>query len=53
MTAGSGISGKQVGKIHIFDHWSYVAVNRGSVKIALKKLAEGKLKGRSFRIRLI
>jgi len=53
LTAGSGISGQQVGKIHIFGHWSYVAVNRGSVKIALKKLGEGKLKGRSFRIRLI
>jgi len=53
LTAGNGIAGKQVGKIHILDNWAYVAVNRSVVKIALQKLGAGKLKGRSFRIRLI
>jgi len=53
LTAGSGITGKQVGKIHILDNWAYVAVNQPVVKIAIKKLGEGKLKGRSFRVRLI
>ncbi|MDQ6983009.1 MAG: ATP-dependent RNA helicase DbpA [Mariprofundus sp.] len=53
LTAGQGIVGNQVGKIHILDHWAYVAVPRNMVKLAMQKLGAGKLKGRSFRIRLI
>ncbi len=53
LTAGKGITGKQVGKIHILENWAYVAVSRDVVQIALKKIGEGKLKGRSFRVRLI
>lgn len=47
------ITGKQVGKINIYDNWSYVAVSLEVVKTALKKLEQGKLKGRSFRVRRI
>jgi ATP-independent RNA helicase DbpA len=53
LTGDNGIAGKQVGKIHVADNWAYVAVSRGVVKAALKKLAAGKLKGRSFRVRQI
>jgi len=53
LTAGKGITGKQVGKIHILENWAYVAVSRDVVQIALKKIGEGKLKGRTFRVRLI
>jgi ATP-independent RNA helicase DbpA len=53
LTGKNGIAGKQVGKIHIFDNCAYVAVTRGAARPALKKLAEGKLKGRSFRVRRI
>ncbi len=53
LTGNSGIAGTQVGKIHIFDNCAYVAVSRDAAKIALTKLAEGKLKGRSFRVRRI
>jgi ATP-independent RNA helicase DbpA len=49
----NGIAGKQVGKIQIFDNWAYVAVSRDAAKTALNKLSEGKLKGRSFRVRQI
>jgi ATP-independent RNA helicase DbpA len=51
LTGKNGIAGKQVGKIHIFDNHAYVAVSRDSAKPALRKLSEGKLKGRSFRVR--
>lgn len=51
LTGENGIPGKQVGKINIFNNCSYVAVSRDTVKAALKKLTEGKLKGRSFRVR--
>ena len=53
LTGDQGIVGKQVGKIDIFDRWAYVAVNQNVVKVALRKLIEGKLKGRSFKVRHI
>ena len=53
LTGKNGIEGKQVGKIHIFDNQAFVAINKRVIKPALKKLTEGKLKGRSFRVRLI
>lgn len=53
LTGENGIAGKQVGKINISDNWAYVAVSRDAVRSALKKLGQGKLKGRSFRVRLI
>ncbi|NWF39616.1 ATP-dependent RNA helicase DbpA [Mariprofundus sp. NF] len=53
LTGEGGITGKQVGKIHILDNWAYVAVSRDVVKVALNKLSEGKLKGRTFRVRLM
>lgn len=53
LTGDKGISGKQVGKIHIFDNKAYVAIEQAVAKSALKKLSEGKLKGRSFKVRLI
>lgn len=51
LTGKKGINGNQVGKIHIFDNRSYVAVNQKVIKAAIKKLNDGKLKGRSFRVR--
>jgi ATP-independent RNA helicase DbpA len=53
LTGKDGVAGKQVGKIHIFDQCAYVAVSRDAAKPALRKLVEGKLKGRSFRARRI
>lgn len=47
------IAGSDVGKINIFDNCAYVAVNVDACKPALKKLSQGKLKGRSFRVRRI
>lgn len=53
LTSKNGITGKQVGKIQIFDQWAYVAVNKKVVKTALNTLNQGKLKGRSFRARQV
>ena len=53
LTGDQGIEGKQVGKIHIFDNWAYVAVNTDAVRPALRKLGAGKLKGRTFRSRQV
>ena len=53
LTGDNGITGEQVGKINIYDNWAYVAVSRDAAQTALKKLGQGKLKGRSFRVRQI
>lgn len=53
LTGENGIMGKQVGKIQLFANKAYVAVNREVADYALRKLSDGKLKGRSFRIRII
>lgn len=53
LTASGDIQGADIGKIQIFDHSAYVAVQRSIAKQALDKLSNGKLKGRSFRARHI
>lgn len=53
LTANGEITGEEVGKIHLSDNRSYVAVSREIAKLALQKLSEGKMKGRSFRVRQI
>jgi ATP-independent RNA helicase DbpA len=51
LTANTNLPGKQIGKIDIFDHVAFVAVERQIAKQALKYLSEGKIKGRKFRVR--
>ncbi|MDP2562720.1 ATP-dependent RNA helicase DbpA [Psychrobium sp. 1_MG-2023] len=51
LTSKGGIAGSDVGKIQLSDNWAYVAVASNVANIALKKISEGKLKGRSFRVR--
>ncbi len=51
LTAHEAITKEHVGKIDIFDHSAYVAVDRNIRKVALKVLSEGKIKGRRFKVR--
>ncbi|MCY1212613.1 ATP-dependent RNA helicase DbpA [compost metagenome] len=53
LTGEAGIPGNQVGKIAIFDFQAFVAVERGIAKQALKRLSEGRIKGRSYKVRII
>lgn len=50
LTGKGGIQGSEVGKINLFDYCAYVAVTKTSAKDALKKLEQGNLKGRKFRV---
>ena len=50
LTANSGLSGKQIGQIAIFDNLAYVAVEFPIAKQAFKILSEGKIKGRKFKV---
>ncbi|MGN5135337.1 ATP-dependent RNA helicase DbpA [Aeromonas veronii] len=51
LTGEGGIAGADVGKIQISEQYSYVAVKRSVASAALKRLQEGKIKGRSYRAR--
>ena len=53
LTSTKKIAGNQIGKIQLFDLRSYVAVERGVAKAALKTVNEGKMKGRNFRARIL
>jgi len=51
LTASGEISCEQIGKITVFDKIAYVAVAQKIAKSALAILADGKIKGRKFRVR--
>lgn len=53
LTNDKTISAKQIGKIHVAATKAFVAVELKLGETALKKLTEGKLKGRNFRARLL
>ncbi|MFV0575417.1 MAG: ATP-dependent RNA helicase DbpA [Vibrio sp.] len=54
LTGGdNGVDGKRVGKINLFDMRAYVAVDKTIAKQALKKISNGKMKGKNFRARII
>ncbi|HBP5398342.1 ATP-dependent RNA helicase DbpA [Pseudomonas aeruginosa] len=53
LTGDAGLPGSAVGKIAIFDFQAFVAIKRGLAHQALKRLSEGKIKGRSFKVRLL
>lgn len=53
LTSKGGIAGSDVGKIQITDNWAYVAVEAKKSNTALTKISEGKIKGRSFRARIL
>ncbi|MGM0633170.1 MAG: ATP-dependent RNA helicase DbpA [Pseudomonadota bacterium] len=51
LTGDGGIAGDAIGKIQVTDTRAYVAVRHDVVGAALKQLGEGRMKGRSFRVR--
>jgi len=53
LTKADQINGNNIGKIQVLDNWAYVAVDRELAKLALKHLSHEKIKGKSFRARLI
>ncbi len=53
LTKDAGLSSAQVGKINIFDLFSYVAIESNAVAKALKHFKNGKVKGRFLRARKI
>jgi len=53
LTGDNALTFEQIGKIQVSANWSYIAVQRECIKVAFKKLSEGKLKGRKFRVMVV
>jgi ATP-independent RNA helicase DbpA len=53
LTGDAGFDSKQIGKINVTDFSSYVAVERGIAREAVRRLNLGKLKGRKVKARLM
>ncbi len=53
LTGKGGIPGDKIGKINVVSNWSYVAVSSELVKTALQKIQNDKLKGKTFRVRIL
>lgn len=48
-----GLPAHEIGKIEIFDRYSYVATTRATVHHAMRSLAHGRIKGRKINVELI
>ena len=53
LTGDAGLSKEAIGKINTYDTRTYVAIEKDVAAEALKRLREGKIKGRKFRVRPI
>ncbi|SCZ59240.1 ATP-dependent RNA helicase DbpA [Thiohalomonas denitrificans] len=53
LTADNAVPADKVGKMDIFDHVAYVAIERSIRKKALRLLSDGKIKGRRFKVRAL
>ncbi|MDY0748247.1 ATP-dependent RNA helicase DbpA [Paucibacter sp. R3-3] len=51
LTGEAGFTAAQIGKINVTDFHSYVAVERSIAREAVKRLSNGKLKGRKVKVR--
>ncbi len=53
LTGDAGLQGSQIGKIDIFDVASYIAIDRKALRQVLDYFANGKIKGKTVRARMI
>ncbi len=53
LTGDAGFTREQVGKIHVTDFCTFVAVDRAIAHDALERLNNGKVKGKSVKVRFV
>ena len=53
LTGEIGLSREQVGKINVFEFMTYVALDRRIAARAFARLADGNIKGRNFKMRMV
>jgi ATP-independent RNA helicase DbpA len=53
LTGDAGFAKEQVGKINVNEFSTYVAVARSIAREAVKRLSEGRVKGKTVKVRLL
>ena len=53
LTGEAGFQKEQIGKIHVNEFSTYVAVDHGIAQEALRKLSQGRVKGKIVKVRLL
>jgi ATP-dependent RNA helicase DbpA len=53
LTGDAGLTKEQVGKINVFEFFTYVALDRRIAEHAYARLSNGNIKGRNFKMRFI
>ena len=53
LTGDAGFTKEQVGKINVNEFSTYVAVERGIAREAVKRLSAGRVKGKTVKVRLL
>ncbi|MBS1154788.1 MAG: helicase conserved C-terminal domain protein [Proteobacteria bacterium] len=53
LTGDAGIAGTHVGKISVFENFTYVALHRSIAEQAIRKLSRSNIKGKSFKMRFV
>ncbi|MBS4096466.1 MAG: ATP-dependent RNA helicase DbpA [Sulfuricella sp.] len=53
LTGEAGLTREQVGKITVTDQTTYVAITRNIAREAVRRLSEGKVKGKSVKVRVL
>jgi ATP-independent RNA helicase DbpA len=53
LTASKQLTNDDLGKIQLHDIWSFIAVKRSAVRLALQLIQQGKIKGKSIRARAL
>lgn len=53
LTGDAGLAGDDIGKIDILDQVAFVAVRRKAAPTALRRLGDGKIKNRRFKVRTL
>jgi ATP-independent RNA helicase DbpA len=53
LTGEAGFTKEQIGKINVMEMSTYIAVDRAIGKEAVKRLNDGKVKGRKVRVRML
>jgi ATP-independent RNA helicase DbpA len=53
LTGEAGFSAQQIGKINVNEFSTYVAVDRAIASEAVERLSQGRIKGKTVRVRLM
>ncbi|AJC18789.2 ATP-dependent RNA helicase DbpA [Pandoraea sputorum] len=53
LTGEAGFAAAQIGKINVLENFTYIAVDRDIAPVALRKLSDGRVKGRKVKVRFL